>query len=53
MHNRIQLDAGQAPRVPIWVLTLIVFSGTLAMHIFVPALPLARPTSAPRPQPSS
>jgi DHA1 family bicyclomycin/chloramphenicol resistance-like MFS transporter len=23
-----------------WVLTLLVFSGTLAMHIFVPALPL-------------
>jgi MFS transporter, DHA1 family, multidrug resistance protein len=27
--------------VPLWVLTLLVFSGTLAMHIFVPALPLA------------
>lgn len=30
----------QAP-VRLWLLTLIVFSGTLAMHIFVPALPRA------------
>lgn len=30
-----------APRrpIPIWLLALITFSGTLAMHIFVPALP--------------
>jgi DHA1 family bicyclomycin/chloramphenicol resistance-like MFS transporter len=27
--------------VPIWLLALITFSGTLAMHIFVPALPAA------------
>lgn len=27
--------------VPLWLLTLITFSGTLAMHIFVPALPEA------------
>jgi DHA1 family bicyclomycin/chloramphenicol resistance-like MFS transporter len=27
--------------VPLWLLTLLTFSGTLAMHIFVPALPLA------------
>ncbi len=27
--------------VHLWMLTLLVFSGTLAMHIFVPALPLA------------
>lgn len=26
---------------PLWLLTLITFSGTLAMHIFVPALPVA------------
>lgn len=26
---------------PLWLLTLITFSGTLAMHIFVPALPQA------------
>ena len=28
-------------RAPLWLLTLITFSGTLAMHIFVPALPEA------------
>lgn len=28
------------PPVRTWVLTLLVFSGTLAMHIFIPALPL-------------
>lgn len=27
--------------VPIWLLALVTFSGTLAMHIFVPALPIA------------
>ncbi len=27
------------PHAPLWLLTLITFSGTLAMHIFVPALP--------------
>jgi MFS transporter, DHA1 family, multidrug resistance protein len=27
------------PRVPLWLLALFTFSGTLAMHIFVPALP--------------
>ncbi|OSQ40935.1 multidrug transporter CflA [Thalassospira mesophila] len=26
---------------PLWLLALVTFSGTLAMHIFVPALPLA------------
>jgi len=29
------------PRVPLWLLALFTFSGTLAMHIFVPALPRA------------
>jgi DHA1 family bicyclomycin/chloramphenicol resistance-like MFS transporter len=29
---------------PLWLLTLITFSGTLAMHIFVPALPEAART---------
>ncbi|MCC6469519.1 MAG: multidrug effflux MFS transporter [Alphaproteobacteria bacterium] len=29
------------PTVPLWLLTLLTFSGTLAMHIFVPALPQA------------
>ena len=28
-------------QAPLWLLTLITFSGTLAMHIFVPALPQA------------
>ena len=28
-------------RAPLWLLALITFSGTLAMHMFVPALPLA------------
>ena len=26
---------------PLWLLTLITFSGTFAMHSFVPALPQA------------
>lgn len=26
---------------PLWLLALVTFSGTLAMHIFVPALPVA------------
>lgn len=29
------------PPVPLWLLALFTFSGTLAMHIFVPALPYA------------
>ncbi|MVW72063.1 MULTISPECIES: multidrug effflux MFS transporter [unclassified Bordetella] len=29
------------PHVPLWLLALFTFSGTLAMHIFVPALPMA------------
>jgi DHA1 family bicyclomycin/chloramphenicol resistance-like MFS transporter len=33
--------AAAPPRVPLWLLALLTFSGTLAMHIFVPALPLA------------
>jgi MFS transporter, DHA1 family, multidrug resistance protein len=28
------------PRAPLWLLALITFSGTMAMHIFVPALPV-------------
>lgn len=38
-------DAYPAPAstttVPLWLLALITLSGTMAMHIFVPALPLA------------
>src|SRR3954454_23593720 len=30
-----------APRPPLWLLVLITLSGTLAMHMFVPALPSA------------
>ena len=30
-----------ARSAPLWLLTLITFSGTLAMHIFVPAMPEA------------
>lgn len=35
---------GDTPRrtVPLWLLALLAFSGTLAMHIFVPALPIAQ-----------
>ncbi|WP_297831848.1 multidrug effflux MFS transporter, partial [Pseudomonas sp.] len=29
------------PRAPLWLLVLITLSGTLAMHLFVPALPAA------------
>lgn len=31
----------QTPRVPLWLLVLVTLSGTMAMHIFVPALPVA------------
>jgi len=31
----------QPPAAPLWLLALLTFSGTLAMHIFVPALPTA------------
>jgi DHA1 family bicyclomycin/chloramphenicol resistance-like MFS transporter len=40
-------DAGGAitlprrPRAPLWLLAMLTFTGTLAMHIFVPALPIA------------
>lgn len=27
--------------VPMWLLVLVTLSGTMAMHIFVPALPIA------------
>ena len=38
------MTTGSQPRpapVPLWLLALITLSGTLAMHIFVPALPFA------------
>jgi len=34
-------NANSPPQVPLWLLALFTFSGTLAMHIFVPALALA------------
>jgi DHA1 family bicyclomycin/chloramphenicol resistance-like MFS transporter len=34
-------EAAPRPHVPLWLLALFTFSGTLAMHIFVPALPSA------------
>jgi MFS transporter, DHA1 family, multidrug resistance protein len=34
-------QASPPPHVPLWLLALFTFSGTLAMHIFVPALPYA------------
>ncbi|MBB5752754.1 Bcr/CflA family efflux MFS transporter [Prosthecomicrobium pneumaticum] len=39
----LAIDAPVPPRppVPLWLLALFVFSGTVAMHIFVPALPAA------------
>lgn len=36
----------RVPKVPLWLLALFTFSGTLAMHIFVPALPYAADTLA-------
>lgn len=33
--------AGRSARAPLWLLAMITISGTLAMHIFVPALPTA------------
>ncbi|MBV8247186.1 MAG: Bcr/CflA family drug resistance efflux transporter, partial [Comamonas sp.] len=39
--------APQAPvfaervRAPIWLLVLVTLAGTMAMHVFVPALPVA------------
>lgn len=35
------VGAREPLRVPIWVLAVVTFSGTLAMHIFIPALPIA------------
>jgi DHA1 family bicyclomycin/chloramphenicol resistance-like MFS transporter len=44
MTNSTTATAGAAawkPRPPLWLLALFTFSGTLAMHIFVPALAMA------------
>ena len=34
-------QAEPRPHAPLWLLAMITFSGTLAMHVFVPALPAA------------
>ncbi|MBO1110591.1 multidrug effflux MFS transporter [Bordetella petrii] len=34
-------EGNPPPHVPLWLLALFTFSGTLAMHIFVPALAMA------------
>src|SRR3546814_3326563 len=34
-------EGSPPPHVPLWLLALFTFSGTLAMHIFVPALAMA------------
>lgn len=45
------LDAAASPRraAPLWLLALATFSGTLAMHVFVPALPQAARELGARP----
>ncbi|MGF7162762.1 DHA1 family bicyclomycin/chloramphenicol resistance-like MFS transporter [Rhodoligotrophos appendicifer] len=35
------MDSRAVIHAPLWILALVTFSGTLAMHIFVPALPYA------------
>ena len=39
--NPNAVPAPRAAHAPLWLLALVTFSGTLAMHIFVPALPIA------------
>ncbi len=34
-------ETPRPPQIPLWLIALLTFSGTLAMHIFVPALPIA------------
>jgi DHA1 family bicyclomycin/chloramphenicol resistance-like MFS transporter len=46
MNRRVEIPAhdevtGRRRHVPLWMLALFAFSGTLGMHIFVPALPIA------------
>ena len=41
MTTSAKPSRGVAPHVPLWLLALFTFSGTVAMHIFVPALPFA------------
>ena len=37
-----QTAASKRGQAPLWLLLLIAFTGTLAMHVFVPALPIAQ-----------
>ena len=37
----VSVQHKQAVTVPMWLLVLVTLSGTMAMHIFVPALPVA------------
>lgn len=39
--ERPQVQGSGALKVPLWLLVLVTLSGTMAMHIFVPALPVA------------
>lgn len=39
--GRPAATGSEPPTAPLWLLALLTFSGTLAMHIFVPALPIA------------
>lgn len=41
MTTSAKPSRGVTPHVPLWLLALFTFSGTVAMHIFVPALPFA------------
>jgi DHA1 family bicyclomycin/chloramphenicol resistance-like MFS transporter len=41
MTAAITSEPQRRPHAPLWLLALVTFSGTLAMHIFVPALPIA------------
>ncbi|MBQ0133306.1 MAG: hypothetical protein KBT18_14345 [Comamonas sp.] len=36
-----QSSTSAGVKAPLWLLVLVTLSGTMAMHIFVPALPVA------------
>src|SRR5271166_3929571 len=40
-HESGGTNLSPRPRAPLWLLAMLTFAGTLAMHIFVPALPIA------------
>lgn len=41
MRDEVSTDVSRPAGAPIWLLALITLSGTLGMHVFVPALPAA------------